>query len=250
MADSPVLTQIADGVMIITLNRPEKMNAITRAMLDELAAAFRKAVKDDSVGAVVLTGAGRAFSAGVDLTELGGRKLENGGVGGSLDEPARKVISAIIKLPKPVIARINGHCYTGALEIALACDLIVCAEEAKLGDTHTKWGLRPSWGMSARLPSAVGRRRAKELSFTARPFTGTEAAQWGLANRVAPLAELDAAVKDYSDAILANSREAIAAYKALYNKGGHRSEKKAIQYEEETGFDISDTNERLAQFQK
>jgi len=171
-------------------------------------------------------------------------------VGGSLDEPARKVIGAIIKLPKPVIARINGHCYTGALEIALACDLIVCAEEAKLGDTHTKWGLRPSWGMSARLPSAVGRRRAKELSFTARAITGTEAAAWGLANRVAPLAELDAAIKDYTDAILANSREAIAAYKALYNKGSNREEKKSLQYEEETHFTISDTNQRLAQFQK
>jgi enoyl-CoA hydratase/carnithine racemase len=250
MADAPILTVVADGVMTITLNRPDKLNAITRAMLDGLSDAIRAAGKDEGVGLVVLTGAGRAFSAGVDLTELGGRKLENGGVGGSLDEPARKVIGAIIKLPKPVIARINGHCYTGALEIALACDLIVCAEEAKLGDTHTKWGLRPSWGMSARLPSAVGRRRAKELSFTARPFTGAEAAQWGLANRVAPLAELDAVINEFTDAILSNSREAIAAYKALYNKGGNRTEKKALQFEEETEFTISDTNERLAQFQK
>ena len=250
MAESPVLTESAGGVMTITLNRPDKLNAITRAMLDELAAALRKADKDDKVGVVVLTGAGRAFSAGVDLTELGGRKLDNGGVGGSLDQPARKVIDAIIKLPKPVIARINGHCYTGALEIALACDLIVCASEAKLGDTHTKWGLRPSWGMSARLPSAVGRRRAKELSFTARAITGAETVAWGLANRAAPLAELDAAVKEFTDGILANSREAIAAYKALYNKGGNRSEKKALEYEEETAFNISDTNERLAQFKK
>lgn len=250
MAESPVLTETAGGVMTITLNRPEKMNAITRAMLDDLAAALRKADKNDEVGVVVLTGAGRAFSAGVDLKELGGRKLENGGVGGSLDEPARKVINAILKLPKPVIARINGHCYTGALEIALACDLIVCADDAKLGDTHTKWGLRPSWGMSARLPSAVGRRRAKELSFTARSISGGEAAGWGLANRSVPIDQLDAAVKEFTDAILANSREAIAAYKTLYNKGGNRSEKRALEFEEETPFTISDTNERLAQFRK
>jgi enoyl-CoA hydratase/carnithine racemase len=250
MPDSPVLTEIADGVMTITLNRPEKLNAITRGMLDEVAAALKKADKDDNVGVVVLTGAGRAFSAGVDLTELGARKLDNGGVGGSLDEPARKVINAIIKLPKPVIARINGHCYTGALEIALACDLIVCAEEAKLGDTHTKWGLRPSWGMSARLPGAVGRRRAKEMSFTARAITGAEAVTWGLANRSAPLAGLDAAVKEFTDAILANSREAIAAYKALYNKGGNRVEKRALEFEEETAFEIGDTNQRLAKFRK
>lgn len=250
MAESPVLTEITGGVMTITLNRPEKMNAITRAMLDQLAAALKKAEKDDSVGVVVLTGAGRAFSAGVDLTELGGRKLENGGVGGSLDDPARKVIKAIEKLPKPVIGRINGHCYTGALEIALACDLIVCADEAKLGDTHTKWGLRPSWGMSARLPGAVGRRRAKEMAFTARAITGAEAAAWGLANRSVPLADLDTAIAEFTGAILANSRDAIAAYKALYNKGGSRAEKKALEFEEETAFDISDTNERLASFRK
>jgi enoyl-CoA hydratase/carnithine racemase len=250
MAETPVLTGVAGGVMTITLNRPEKMNAITRAMLDGLDAALRKADKDKNAGVVVLTGAGRAFSAGVDLKELGGRKLESGGVGGSLDEPARRVIQAIVKLPKPVIARINGHCYTGALEIALACDLIVCADDAKLGDTHTKWGLRPSWGMSARLPAAVGRRRAKELSFTARSITGAEAARWGLANRSVPAEQLDAAVREFTDAILSNSREAIAAYKTLYTKGANRSEKQAVQYEEEADFTISDTNERLAQFRK
>jgi len=245
-----VALDVADGVATVTLNRPDKLNAITRAMLKEAAKAIAAAGKDKSVGVIVLTGAGRAFSAGVDLTELGGRLLEKGGVGDYLDEPARDLIREIQTVSKPVIAKINGHCYTGALELVLACDLVVCAEEAKLGDTHTKWGLRPSWGMSARLPAAVGYRRARELSFTARTFTGADAATWGLANRAVPAAELDAAVRQLADAMLQNSREAIAAYKALYNKGARRDEKKSIAYEEETAFEIKDTNDRLAQFKK
>ncbi len=245
-----VALDIADGVATITLNRPEKLNAITRAMLKEAGKAVAAAEKDKTVGVIVLTGAGRAFSAGVDLTELGGRLLEKGGVGDYLDTPARDLIRAIQTVSKPVIAKINGHCFTGALELALACDIVLVAEEAKLGDTHTKWGLRPSWGMSARLPAAVGYRRARELSFTARTFTGAEAAAWGLANRAVPVAELDAAVREMTSAMLQNSREAIAAYKALYNKGARRDEKKAIEFEEETVFEIKDTNQRLAQFKK
>ncbi len=245
-----VLLEIAEGVATVTLNRPDKLNAITRKMLIEATEAIEAAEKDKKVGVIVLTGAGRAFSAGVDLTELGGKLLEKGGVGDYLDEPARELIRVIQTVSKPVIARINGHCFTGALELALACDLVVCAEDAKLGDTHTKWGLRPSWGMSARLSDAVGRRRARELSFTARTFTGAEAAAWGLANRAVPAAELDVVLRELTGAMLQNSRDAIAAYKALYNKGARRDEKKAIEFEEETQFDIKDTNERLAQFKK
>lgn len=240
----------AHGIATIALNRPEALNAITLTMLQETKKAIDKAGKDDDIGVIVLTGKGRAFSAGVDLKELNRRKLKDGGVGGSIDEPARALIQAIQRSSKVVIAKINGFCFTGALELVLACDLIVCANEAKLGDTHAKWGLRPSWGMSARLPNAVGRRRARELSFTARTFTGAEAAEWGLANFAVPLDELDDAVRKLADEILPNSRGSIAAYKELYNRGGGRTEKKALQLEEEKEFEISDTNERLAEFMK
>lgn len=250
MGYETVIAEKSEGVLTLTLNRPDALNAITKTMLLELKHAVDDAANDDDVGLVVLTGAGRAFSAGVDLKELGDRKLEDGAVGSSIDEPARKLIQAIQRMPKVVIAKINGFCFTGALEIALACDLIVCAEEAKLGDTHAKWGLRPTWGMSARLPNAVGRRKARELSFTARTFTGAEAAEWGMANRAVPAGELDDSVRALADEILANSRGSLAAYKSLYNKGGIKSERKALQYEEEKEFPISDTNERLAEFMK
>ena len=250
MSFEAITVEKVDAIATITMNRPEALNAITRTMLKELKSAVDAAASDDEVGLIVLTGAGRAFSAGVDLKELGELKLENGGIGGSMDDPARALIQAIQKIPKVVIAKINGFCFTGALEIALVCDLIVCADEAKLGDTHAKWGLRPSWGMSARLPNAIGRRKARELSFTARTFSGAEAAEWGLANRSVPLEKLDEAVKSLADEILLNSRDSVGAYKVLYNKGGGRTEKKALQFEEEKVFTISDTNERLAEFLK
>ena len=250
MSFEAITVEKVDAIATITMNRPEALNAITRTMLKELKSAVDAASSDDEVGLIVLTGAGRAFSAGVDLKELGELKLENGGIGGSMDDPARALIQAIQKIPKVVIAKINGFCFTGALEIALVCDLIVCADEAKLGDTHAKWGLRPSWGMSARLPNAIGRRKARELSFTARTFSGAEAAEWGLANRSVPLEKLDEAVKSLADEILLNSRDSVGAYKVLYNKGGGRTEKKALQFEEEKIFTIRDTNERLAEFLK
>ena len=239
-----------DGVTTITFNRPDKMNAITPTMLGELNQALDAAAADDSVSVVILTGAGRAFSAGLDLVALGELKLDAGNVGGGLDGPARNAIKTIESMPKPVIAKVNGFCFTGALEIALSCDLFYAANEAKFGDTHTKWGLRPSWGMSQRLPRAVGFRKARELSFTAGTFTGTEAAEMGMANQAVPAAELDQVVADVAAAIVPNSREAIAAYKGLYAAAANNGLNDGIQFEQNTKYTISDTNNRLAEFAK
>jgi enoyl-CoA hydratase/carnithine racemase len=147
-----------------------------------------------------------------------------------------------------VVAKVNGFCFTGALEIALACDLLVTAEEAKYGDTHAKWGLRPTWGMSARLPNAVGLRKARELSFTADTFTGRDAAAWGIANQAVPLAELDATVQKLAEKILANSRGSIAAYKTLYNQGVGKTVAEAVAFEQQSRFVIADSNERIEKF--
>jgi enoyl-CoA hydratase/carnithine racemase len=239
---------LGDGVATITLNRPEALNAITITMLKELRASVAAASSHEEVSAIVITGEGRAFSAGLDLKDLESRKADGGDVGDIVNGPAHKLIKAIRKSRKPVIAKVNGFCFTGALEIALACDLFWVAEEAKLGDTHAKWGLYPSWGMSARLPAAVGMRKAKELSFTADTFTGLEAAEWGLANRAVPLADLDASVKELTDKIIANSSGSIAAYKKLYNKGGIKSEKDGLKFEKGFEFEVADSAERLAAF--
>jgi enoyl-CoA hydratase/carnithine racemase len=112
-------------------------------------------------------------------------------VGDLFDLPARRVIDLIRGLDAVVIAKINGYCFTGALELALACDIVLAADEAVLGDTHAKWGLRPTWGMSQRLPWLVGAARARYLSYTGATFTGRQAADWGLAARACPCADLD-----------------------------------------------------------
>jgi enoyl-CoA hydratase/carnithine racemase len=239
---------VAGPVATITLSRPEALNAITPDMLVELAAALDDVSAREAVRVVVLTGEGRAFSAGVDLNVLGERRLEGGSVGDLLDVPARDVIRRLTTIPQVVIARVNGFCFTGALELVLACDLVVTASEAKLADTHAKWGLRPTWGMSQRLVRAVGVSRARELSYTARTFTGSEAAAWGLAVRAVPLAELDGAVAELAGAVAANSAGSIAAYKDLYRRALDTVQDDGLAYEAATLYPIADTEERLAGF--
>jgi enoyl-CoA hydratase len=243
-----VLTDIADGVATITLSRPEVLNAITRDMLVELGAALDTVAGEQSVKVVILTGAGRAFSAGVDLKALAGRSLESGSVGDYLDIPARAVIRQLTSLPKIVIARVNGFCFTGALELALACDLVIAADEAKFGDTHAKWGLRPTWGMSQRLARVIGITRARELSYTARTFSGSEAAAWGLAIRSVPATQLDDAVAEVVDALVANSVGSLVAYKDLYGQALESGLSVGLTYEADTTYDITDTHDRLGDF--
>ncbi len=245
-----IIYQKEDGIAWLRLNRPEVLNAISPALLSEMKDALEEAGRDDEVGVVVLTGEGRAFSAGVDLKSLGDRKLEGGRVGPVLDVPAREVIDAIQAMPKVVIAMVNGYCFTGALELVLACDLIVAAEEAKLGDTHTRWGIRPSWGMSQRLPQMIGVLKAKELSFTADTIAGREAGRIGLVNMAVPAEKLEATVKELAQKILGNSREALAACKYLYNRSQGDRLATGLKLEAESDFIIADTEERLGQFRK
>jgi enoyl-CoA hydratase len=246
--EASVRTNVADAVATITLSRPAALNAITRQMLEELKIALDEIAGSREVRVVILTGEGRAFSAGVDLKALGQRSLEGGAVGDFLDIPAREVIHRLTTMPQVVIARVNGFCFTGALELALACDLLVVATEATLGDTHAKWGLRPTWGMSQRLVRAVGISRARELSFTARTFSGSEAAEWGLANRAVPLAELDEAVSELASAVIANSPGSIASYKDLYHHASNSLLDDGIKYEADTKYPIDDTEGRVATF--
>ena len=238
--DAPVAT--------VVLDRPEALNAITPGMLDELLDAFAKLGADPEVAVVVLTGEGRAFSAGVDLKALGGRSLDGGTVGDHLNDSARRLTALLGELDAVVIAKVNGFCFTGALELALACDLVVAADEATFGDTHAKWGLRPTWGMSQRLPLVVGPARARELSYTARTFTGAEAAEWGLAVRSHPRGDLDAEVAAMAEAVAANSRGSLLAYKDLYRVADRTSLADGLSYEAATEYPIDDTESRIAGF--
>lgn len=250
MAYENVKYRKGDGIAWITIDRPDVMNALNPTALTEMKVAMEEAGKDDDVGVVVLTGAGRAFSTGVDLIALGDRKLERGRVGPILDDPARELIATMQSLPKVVIAMVNGYCLTGALEVVLGCDLIIASEQAKFGDTHVRWGFRPSWGMSQRLPHLIGMLKAKELSFTADMITAQEAERIGLANMVVPAEKLEETVRTLAEKILGNSIEAIAAIKYLYNQGMRDTLDKGLELEARSEFEISDTEERLKGFRK
>ena len=247
-----ILTSREGGVLTVTMNRPEALNAFVPELLEALATTLDDASNDEDTRVVVLRGAGRAFSAGVDLKMLRTDGVEAGHVPERFDRAGIGVARAMRSCANPVIARVHGACFTGALELALMADFVLTTTDAKFGDTHARFGLRPSWGMSQTLPDAVGLRRARELSFTGRVFTGAEAAAWGLANEAVPdEAALDALTAERAAAIAANSAGAVAAYKDLYALAAERRPlAEALEEEVRRQYAISDTAERLAQFKK
>jgi len=245
-----VVYEKSNGIGKITLNRPQILNALSPDLLNELTEAVYAAGEDKDAAVVVITGAGRAFAAGADLQSLGDQPLVNGRVGAVIDTAANNAIKAILDIPKAVIAMVNGHCYTGAMELMLACAIIVASEDAKFGDTHVRFGLRPSWGMSQRLPRAVGFYKAKELSMTAAIIDAKEAEKIGLVNRTVPAEKLEATVNEIAGQIMANSLEAVAASKKLYNRTLLTTMSEGLEIERISEFTISDTQSRIDTFRK
>jgi enoyl-CoA hydratase len=189
------------GTTTLTLNRPEKLNALTKDVFEALnkhvVAIGRESKK---VGLVVLRGAGGNFSAGYDMQEV----LEY------VNAHAKphfhsEVIQRIADLPQPVISVVQGHCSTGALELALAADLIVASDSARFCDVYGRWGLTPVWGLSLRLPHRIGRAKASEMMFTCRSYTGRQAEAMHLANYCFPDDRLEAELASLSADILSNS---------------------------------------------
>ena len=220
-----VLRNDESGVSTLTLNRPDKLNALTPASFVELRRHLDAIAVDDDVRCVVLRGAGRSFCAGNDLQSIAS--------GEQTVSPnhAPETIDALEALPQPTICAIQGHCFTGGLELALACDLLIAADTAQLGDTHGQWGLAPIWGMSVRLPERVGRSAAKELMFTARRISGTEAAEIGLVDRSVVADGLGEAVAGLASQIVANSSGTNRIVKRLIADGKERPRSEALLHE-------------------
>jgi enoyl-CoA hydratase/carnithine racemase len=192
VGDEPVTVATADGVAVITLNRPDRLNAFTGAMGDQLGRAYAACDEDDGVRAVVVTGAGRAFCAGADL-DPGGDTF----AAPSNDEfTASPVQPPAWDVRKPVIAAINGHAIGIGLTLTMQCDLRLVAEDAKLGFVHVRRGVLPDAHAHWTVPRAVGFALAAELLLTGRTFTGGEAADLGLANRALPADEVLPAAVD------------------------------------------------------
>lgn len=206
-----------DGpVAVVTMNRPEAMNALSGALRAELAAAMVEVNADPSVHAVVLTGAGeRAFTAGLDLKELG-----TAGLGAAnASEPAANPVKAIEQCRKPVIGAINGVAITGGFEVALACDILIASENARFADTHARVGIMPGWGLSQKLARLIGISRAKELSLSGNFLDARTACEWGLVNRVVAPDELLPAAKRLAADIASADPGMVQAYKALIDEG-------------------------------
>ena len=233
-----------EGLCTLTLNRPDKLNALNVPMFVQLRAHVDQIAKQtETVGCVVLRGAGRAFSAGHDLKDLQS--------GETPPHPhfQGETVACLSNLPQPVIVAVHGYCYTGALELALAGDLLIASESARFADTHSRWGLTPIWGMSQRLPRRVGAAKAKEMMLTGRVYTGEEAAVMGLANLCVPDGRFDEEVDRLARSILENSWVSNRVNKRLVDATDGMSLVDGLRYEIENSPGVApDAAERIAGF--
>jgi enoyl-CoA hydratase len=211
-----VLLEVSERIATVTLNRPEARNALSAEVLSLLPRLLREADERDDVDVVILTGADPAFSAGIDLKELGSGqdRIVRDGAGAAPDSERRR--GPFPLMSKPVIGAINGAAITGGFELALNCDFLVASTEAKFGDTHSRVGVMPGWGLTVLLPQAIGVRRAREMSFTGNFLTATEAFEWGLVNHVVPHAELIPFTRRLALDIIGNDQPGVRQIRRTY----------------------------------
>lgn len=206
-----VLREDHGEIAILTLNRPDKRNALNLALWGELDAHIADIrAAGENIGAVILQASGPVFCAGNDLSERGAQAPEA--------NYQAHIVTRLASLPQPVVVAVQGGCFTGGLELALAGDIILAAETASFADTHGKFALVPIWGMSQRLPRRVGEWKAREMSFTGLPVPGHEAARIGLANHCVPDDRLHNDALRMAETIAAQSRHSVFAYKRLYTE--------------------------------
>ena len=180
MDNDLILVDKNQGVATVTMNRPDALNALSGELRQTIVETFHHLRDDAETEVIILTGAGRAFTVGLDLKELGGEVVPS-------KEDAIKdtdVGKAVAQVGKPVIGAVNGFAITGGFEIALMCDFIIASTNARFADTHARVGVVPGWGLSQRLPRLIGINRAKELSLTGNFLDAETARDWGLVNRV------------------------------------------------------------------
>lgn len=214
MSENNVLVERDGPVAIVTLNRPDALNALSRALRAELVKTFAALTDDDEVRVAVLTGAGRAFTAGVDLKEAGESGFALGADGGEID-----LAQGLGAYPWPIIGAINGFAITGGFELALMCDVLLASENAKFADTHARVGIMPGWGLSQKLSRLIGISRAKELSLSGNFLDAATAERWGLVNRVYPADELLPAAIKLAHDMASCDPDMLRKYKRLIDDG-------------------------------
>jgi len=229
MTDHPITVADHGPIRRITVNRPDKLNALNAATLDALHDAFGQAAEEESVRVVVLTGAGpKAFVAGADIAEMADLRATQGR---DFSLRGQRLMRRIETMPKPVIAMINGFALGGGLELAMACHLRIAADTAKVGQPEINLGLIPGFGGSQRLLRLAGRAATLELCLLGAPITAERALQLGIVNRVAPSAELEAETQKLAEQLAASAPLALRATLDIVNVGGECAIEEGLQYE-------------------
>jgi enoyl-CoA hydratase len=217
MAFENLLYEKRNGIGYVTVNRPEKLNALNRKTMEELHACFQDIERDDEVRAVILTGAGeRAFVGGADINELA---VQTPVEGKEMSRRGQKVLDLIEHLGKPVIAAINGYALGGGCELALACSLRIASENARLGQPEVKLGLIPGYAGTQRLPRLVGKGRALEMVLSGDPISAAEAYRIGLVNQVVAGQDLIPAAEKLAQKIITNAPLAVKFALEAVNHG-------------------------------
>ena len=235
----PVLLVDRDApIAVVTLNRPEQMNALNAELRIAIGAIFAELEADPDIRAIVLTGAGRAFCAGMDLKEIGGGTEGQTGFDLSVagQDDMRNNIS---NFSGPVIAAVNGAAATAGFELALACDMIFVAQGAKFLDTHARVGIVPGWGLSQRLPRLIGINRAKEISLSGNALSAERAYEWGLANRICPPETLLDEARALATDICSCVPGVMEQVKTMIDTGYSMHFDDAMEYELQTGIESS-----------
>ncbi len=226
MPNELVLVEKSSGVARVTLNRPDALNALSAGLRNAIADTFGELADDDDTEVVILTGAGRAFTVGLDLKELGGE------VAPDAAQSSRDLSTAMRSLKKPIIGAINGFAITGGFEIALMCDFLIASTEARFADTHARVGVVPGWGLSQRLPRLIGINRAKELSLTGNYLDAATACDWGLVNRVVPADELLPTCEALARDIVSTERVTRSEILRIMDAGWHTDLNEGLELED------------------
>ena len=205
-----------DNIVIVTINREKVLNALNNQTIDELLNFFRQSWKDNSIGCVIITGAGKSFIAGADISELARCDVLKGTANSRIGHYLMRTIE---DFPRPVIAAVNGFALGGGCELALACDIIIASENAKFGLPEVNLGIHPGFGGTQRLPRLIGTARAKELIFTGNHYSAQDAFNIGLVNKVVASSELLSEAKNMAKTIAYKGPVAVKLAKDAINRG-------------------------------
>ncbi len=225
--DNAVLFDVQNSIAIITLNRPERRNSINRALLSGLYDSIDEVSRNEEIKAAIITGSGKSFCSGIDLSVIGKENLFDVR-GNGIDLP--DVFGAC---RKPIIGAVNGHAITGGFEIALNCDFLIASENAMFADTHAKVGIHPGWGMTQLLQQAVGMRMAKQMSLTCQFINAGQALKHGLVNEVVPHDDLMKRTLEIAAQICENRYDMVLTVRDLINYRDTASMGQALAHERE-----------------